>query len=198
MNEISFESMHRMQLSNLIRCWQLYSVLAPSCQITYVKSSSKSNIHNCSLSLSLSRSRSLSLSLSLWPSPSPSPSPSPFLSPCPPLSPSLCLCLCLCLSLSLSVCRSICLSLSHAWNNINKSSFGMLLTTQNLRWTNLNNDISELYQLNIVKTPISQITPCNCPISHNKPFRTEMCTFLFWMVYCEIWDRCIMGFVNLF
>ena len=40
--------------------------------------------------------------------------------------------------------------------------------------------------------PISQI-----PISHKTPFRTEMCTFLFWMVHCGIWDRCMMGFVNL-
>ena len=31
--------------------------------------------------------------------------------------------------------------------------------------------------------PVSQ---CTCPISHNTPFRTEMCTFLFWMVYCGI------------
>ena len=46
--------------------------------------------------------------------------------------------------------------------------------------------------------PISQIPQCTCPISHNAPFRTEMCTctFLLWMVYCGIWDRCIMGFVR--
>ena len=36
-----------------------------------------------------------------------------------------------------------------------------------------------------------------CLISHNSPFRTEMCTFLFWMVNCGIWDWCIVGFVNL-
>ena len=35
-----------------------------------------------------------------------------------------------------------------------------------------------------------------CSISHNSPFRTEMCTFLFWMVHCGIWNRCIVGFVN--
>ena len=45
--------------------------------------------------------------------------------------------------------------------------------------------------------PIPQIPQCTCPISHNTPFRTEMCTFLFWMVYCGIWDRCIVGFVRL-
>ena len=33
--------------------------------------------------------------------------------------------------------------------------------------------------------------------SHNTPFRTEMCTFLFWMVNCGIWDRCIVGFMGL-
>ena len=45
--------------------------------------------------------------------------------------------------------------------------------------------------------PISLILQCTCPISHNAPFRTERCTFLFWMVHCGIWDRCIVGFVNL-
>ena len=30
---------------------------------------------------------------------------------------------------------------------------------------------------------ISQIPQCTCPTSHNAPFRTEMCTFLFWMVH---------------
>ena len=34
--------------------------------------------------------------------------------------------------------------------------------------------------------------------SHNAPFRTEMCSFLFWMVHCGIWDRCIVGFMNWF
>ena len=38
---------------------------------------------------------------------------------------------------------------------------------------------------------------CICPISHDTPFKTEMSTFLFWMVHCGIWDRCIVGFVNL-
>ena len=31
--------------------------------------------------------------------------------------------------------------------------------------------------------PNSQIPECTCSISHNAPFKTEMCTFLFWM-----WD----------
>ena len=45
--------------------------------------------------------------------------------------------------------------------------------------------------------PNSQIPECNRSISHNAPFRTEMCTFLFWMEHCEIWNRCILGFVKL-
>ena len=42
-----------------------------------------------------------------------------------------------------------------------------------------------------------KIPQCTCPISHYVPFRTEKCTFLFWMVHCGIWDRCIVRFVNL-
>ena len=38
-----------------------------------------------------------------------------------------------------------------------------------------------------------QVSQCNCPISHNAPFRTEMYTFLFWMVHRGIWDRYIVG-----
>ena len=44
--------------------------------------------------------------------------------------------------------------------------------------------------------PISKIPECTCSISHNTPFRTEMCTFLFWMEHCGIWNRCILGFMN--
>ena len=33
--------------------------------------------------------------------------------------------------------------------------------------------------------------------SHNAPFRTEICTFLFRMVNCGIWNRCIVRFVIL-
>ena len=29
---------------------------------------------------------------------------------------------------------------------------------------------------------------CNCPITHNTAFRTELCTFLFWMVHCGVWE----------
>ena len=43
-----------------------------------------------------------------------------------------------------------------------------------------------------------QIPQCPPPpsISHNAPFRTEMCTFLFWMVLCGIWNRCLDWFVR--
>ena len=38
---------------------------------------------------------------------------------------------------------------------------------------------------------------CTCSIPHNAPFRTEMCTFLFWMEHCGIRNTCILGFVKL-
>ena len=43
----------------------------------------------------------------------------------------------------------------------------------------------------------SQIPWCTCSIPHNAPFRAEMCTFLFWMEHCGIWNRCILGFVKM-
>ena len=49
----------------------------------------------------------------------------------------------------------------------------------------------------VIPRPFSQNPQCTCPISHNAPFRTEMRAFLFWIVHCGIWDRCIVGFVNL-
>ena len=45
--------------------------------------------------------------------------------------------------------------------------------------------------------PDSQIPQCTCPISRNAPFRTEICTFLFWMVHCRTWGRFIVGFLRL-
>ena len=45
--------------------------------------------------------------------------------------------------------------------------------------------------------PNLQISECTCSISHNVPFRTEMCTFLFWMEHCVIWNRCILRFAKL-
>ena len=46
-----------------------------------------------------------------------------------------------------------------------------------------------------VKTNLTNPTNAS-PISHNAPFRTEMDTFLFWMVHCGIWDWCIVGFAQ--
>ena len=37
---------------------------------------------------------------------------------------------------------------------------------------------------------------CGNPVFHNAPFRTEMCTFLFWMEHCGIWNRCILDLWN--
>ena len=50
------------------------------------------------------------------------------------------------------------------------------------------------------KRPNSQMTQCTSPICHNVPFKSAMCIFLFWMVHCGLWDRCIVcivWFVNL-
>ena len=44
--------------------------------------------------------------------------------------------------------------------------------------------------------PNSQIPACPCSISHSAPFRTELCTFLFWMEHCGTCDRCILGFMK--
>ena len=41
-----------------------------------------------------------------------------------------------------------------------------------------------------------QTPSCTCPISNNTPFRTDMCTFLFWMMFCRIWDGCIVGYLR--
>ena len=45
--------------------------------------------------------------------------------------------------------------------------------------------------------PNSQISQWTCSIFHNAPLRTEICTFLFIMVNCGIWNRCIVGLVRL-
>ena len=45
--------------------------------------------------------------------------------------------------------------------------------------------------------PNSQIPERTCSICHSAPFRIEMCTFLFWIEHCGIWNRCILGFVKL-
>ena len=37
-----------------------------------------------------------------------------------------------------------------------------------------------------INRPNSQIPQCTCPISHNEPFRIEICTFLFWLMHCGV------------
>ena len=49
----------------------------------------------------------------------------------------------------------------------------------------------------VVNWPNAQIPECSCSKSHKAPFRTEICTFLFWMKHCGIWNRCIMAFFKL-
>ena len=53
---------------------------------------------------------------------------------------------------------------------------------------------SSMYPYPYLNWPNSQIPECTCSISQNAPFRTEMCTFLFWMEHSGIWNRCILGF----
>ena len=43
---------------------------------------------------------------------------------------------------------------------------------------------------------IIQMPQCTCPVSRNTHLRTEMCTFLFSMVYHGICERGIMGFMK--
>ena len=52
--------------------------------------------------------------------------------------------------------------------------------------------LSEWDVFPIVNWQVLQIPECTSPISNNTSFRTEMCTFLFWMVHCGIWNRCIL------
>ena len=47
-------------------------------------------------------------------------------------------------------------------------------------------------------TAIMQIPQCTYPISNSISIRTEMSTFLFWMVQCEMWARSTVKFVTLF
>ena len=51
--------------------------------------------------------------------------------------------------------------------------------------------------LAILNWPVAQFPQCTSLTPHNAPFRTEMCTFLFWMMHCGIQDWCIVGFVRL-
>ena len=56
---------------------------------------------------------------------------------------------------------------------------------------------SELFDIGNTINQSHEPPQCSCPISYNAPFRTEMCTFLFRMMHCRIWDSCIVRFVKL-
>ena len=53
------------------------------------------------------------------------------------------------------------------------------------------------YPAILANWPNSQIPECTCLISHNVPFKTDMCSFLFWMEHYGMWNTCILGFVKL-
>ena len=44
---------------------------------------------------------------------------------------------------------------------------------------------------------IPVISQCNYSFPNSAPFSSEMCTFLFCMVHCGIWNGCILEFVRL-
>ena len=67
---------------------------------------------------------------------------------------------------------------------------------QNVCYSRLHFFSSHVFVDSFCNRPILQIPQCICSISYNAPFRTEMCTFLFWMVHCGIWNWCAVGFVN--
>ena len=46
------------------------------------------------------------------------------------------------------------------------------------------------------KKTILQTPQCTCSMSHNPPYKTDKCTFLFWMLHYGIWNKCIVEFVN--
>ena len=77
------------------------------------------------------------------------------------------------------------------WSNLIRQPVTNWWGSANVTW-----NLASSYRLSCC-WPNSQIPECTCSISHNAPFRTEMCTFLFWMEHCGIWNRCILGFVKL-
>ena len=60
-----------------------------------------------------------------------------------------------------------------------------------------NGEINELGFSKPNPRSLEQILQCSCPISNVAPFKTKICTILFWMVHRGICDRCIVGFVRL-
>ena len=70
-----------------------------------------------------------------------------------------------------------------------------------LHWYNFQSVGHPIYlryaQAMVCLRPVSQIPQCTGPIYHNTTFRTEMCTFLFWMVFCGIWDNAMWDCLDL-
>ena len=54
--------------------------------------------------------------------------------------------------------------------------------------------MTSYYGCSFYNRPNSQIPQCACPINHDAPFRREI---LLQLVHCAIWDRCIVGSLNL-
>ena len=67
----------------------------------------------------------------------------------------------------------------------------------NSTWSSHRNNGGRLKTGTVPNWPNSQIQKRTCSISHKVPFRTEMCTFLFWMEHCGICNRCILGLFKL-
>ena len=71
-----------------------------------------------------------------------------------------------------------------------------------LKWTNLTNPTVHLYL--IPQCIIQNINVHIDPDMHHGTCVTHVpwcmpgliCTFLFWMLHCRIWNRCVVGFVN--
>ena len=83
---------------------------------------------------------------------------------------------------SKSIMTKECLSSRNKWMD-NRQNYPYVLSHLAL--------LTELYN-----RPMSQIPQCTSYISHIALFRTEIYTFLFWMVHCGIWNMRIVGFVN--
>ena len=77
------------------------------------------------------------------------------------------------------------------WANVCSLLIKFLLTNLEQFWIKIYWFISRMYlKMMVCKMAAMlfrlQYVKCPSHISHNAPFRTEMCTFLFWMVYYEV------------
>ena len=90
----------------------------------------------------------------------------------------------------------ICVMRPQWLNNFTSHPISMHLIRSNWNWSVLSLSF-RVTSLTSGNWPNSQIPEFTCSISHNAPFRTEMCTFVFWMEHRGIWNRCILGFVKL-